>query len=169
MIVGLKHIIFILGLGAILASNLLHAQGPDLWQVIGGAGFTGVSGDLTISATVGETAIGSGHEKLIDVDIFHYTEGFQQTDDYVPNPNLEVSTYSNQAQCPDVHDGTLDVFPTGCKDPYTITLAGNGDTIVVEDVSTAGHTFTALDSGEYQVTVRGVTLCAYSELARVDL
>jgi gliding motility-associated-like protein len=147
---------------------MLVAQ-TDLWQVIGSAGIvtSSTSGDLNLSATVGETAVGNGYDPVTSVQFI--SEGFQQGDDGPLPAPLEVSTFSGLSQCPDVHDGTLEIYPTGCKEPYTITLTGNGDTVEIEEIDVMGYTFTNLDSGDYRVTVRGVTLCTYEEFSRVDL
>lgn len=156
-----------MGLGLFLVPCGTVAQ-STIWQVIGNAGIvaSSASNELFLAATIGETAVGNGYDQT---SVEFITEGFQQGDDGpVPAP-LEVSAFANLSQCPDVHDGTLEVYPTGCKEPYTVTLIGNGDTVEVEKVFADGHTFVDLDSGTYQVTVRGVTLCAYSNMYRVDL
>jgi gliding motility-associated-like protein len=146
---------------------MLFAQ-LDLWQVIGSAGIVETSsGGLSLSATVGETAIGNGYDPVTSVEFI--TEGFQQGDDGPVAAPLEVSALVGLTQCPDVHDGTLDVYPTGCSEPYKITVTGNGDTLTVENVAAIGHTFSDLDSGNYVVTVKGKTLCSYTLLTRLDL
>ena len=134
-------------------------------QVISSAGdYVELPEDINISYTVGEMAV-----KTRNNGTYYLTEGFQQ-----PNQNelllpiLNVRNGITEAQCPDVHDGVIEVTPSGCQEPYSIELAGNGDTILITDV-TGKYTFTDLDSGTYRITVRGYTFCTNRNTVRLEL
>jgi gliding motility-associated-like protein len=136
----------------------------DQQVVASTGGYDELADDLNITYTVGEMAVSTKSQNG-----YYLTEGFQQ-----PNegglllPALMIGTNITEAQCPQVHDGSLRIAPSGCQAPYTIELAGNGDTIVVTDI-TKPYTFMGLDSGDYRVTVRGFTLCSNRKSYRLDL
>jgi len=118
--------------------------------------------------TVGETSVKS-HSDYGDDGEFDFTEGFQQGD-IVLIPGLEIYTSSTISQCPQYYDGSIIVNYDGCIGPFNITLIGNGDTIVVEDLPESYmYVFKDLDSGSYQVTVRGSNFCAQRDTQRVDI
>lgn len=131
-------------------------------QVFASAGsYTELSGDMNVSATIGETMILTRSAVTFDI-----TQGFQQPDAMLL-PRLEVYIETKILQCPDIKEGEIEVVPSGCLDPYSISLTRVGDTvpfITEDDVDIMGHTFKGLDSGEYVVTIRGATLCTEQKL-----
>lgn len=132
-------------------------------QVVASAGdYDELSNDVNISYTVGEMAVTTRRQGT-----YVYTEGFQQPEGKLL-PVLGVSLDITEAQCPEVHDGSIVVGPSGCLPPYSIEMTGNGDTIILTGL-TAPHTFSGLDSGDYRITVRGLTLCSVRRDIRLDL
>ncbi|MEQ9063355.1 MAG: gliding motility-associated C-terminal domain-containing protein [Vicingaceae bacterium] len=167
MIPGLKNIAIATGLALLLVPCALWAQLEEEKNVISNSGnFSILSNGIDISSTVGEVVI-ARLTSATDPN-FELNQGFHNTTS-PPLPDLEVSIISEEAQCPDIADGKLEILPTGCNGPYTIFFKGNGDSTMVENVSIDGYTFNNLDSGSYQVTVYGSNFCAYRDTFRVEL
>ena len=123
---------------------------------------------FVVPFTIGEVNVQS-HAGFGPDGEFDFTEGFQQGD-IVLVPALEVFTSSSIAQCPQFYDGSVIVNYDGCIGPFNITLIGNGDTIFIEDLPESNmYVFESLDSGTYQVTVRGSNFCAFRDTQRVDV
>ena len=124
------------------------------------------SGDFyEVPFTIGEVNV-SLHAGFGEQGEFDFTEGFQQGD-IVLIPALEVFTASTIAQCPQYYDGSVVVNYGGCVGPFNITLVGNGDTLFVDDLPEDDmYVFENLDSGYYQVTVRGSNFCAHRDTPR---
>jgi len=128
-------------------------------SVVASAGYdTLLTNGFQYSFTLGEMAIFTKQSDDED-DVHELTEGFHQVNSPLTTPLL-FSTATLENQCPDVTDGSITVTPTGCIGPYNIELAGNnGDTVRVDDIDEE-YTFMNLDSGQYQITVRGFTFCS---------
>lgn len=158
-----------LGAVIILFPILLSSQVTLDRSVLGAAGMDGnVSGNVNVSATLGETVVFSSSNPPFD-----FTQGFQQSDDVVLDLPLMFSAELTRTQCPDIHNGIIEVYPTGCKANYSVTLTRVGDSLpleVITDVKSADKaTFMNLDSGHYQVTVHGANLCTTDSIYRMDL
>ena len=154
LLVGLTLVVFnIPTMGQIdTKQNVIAAAGSD----------TVLDNGLYIAYTVGEMAISSGY-----IEDYVFTEGFHQTEGLLLPPLL-VNSSSTEAQCPDVPDGTIIVSPQGCRGPYKVLVTSSNGTYEA-DVLSGSITFRDLDSGTYYITVRGITLCAYTDTARVEL
>ena len=162
---GFAHITLTLGLG-ILVPCALWGQVIVEQKVIGSSGERLSNSSLEVNFTVGEAAILNLPGPSLQID-----QGFHHGDTVEPPAPLEISTITTESQCPGYNDGMIKVLPTGCTDPYQITLVGvfNGVNMTVDDISFDGYTFQNLDSGSYEITVIGVDLCAYRDTFRVDL
>lgn len=101
---------------------------------------------------------------------FDLTQGFQQPEGMVLDA-LSAAVESNSTICPDVNQGSVEVFPTGCLPPYSATLVSKfnpTDTLFIDEFTSSGATFDNLDSGTYILNVRGLTLCSYQEEVVVE-
>lgn len=160
----IRYIKYVLSLLAGSTSLVISQTVSIERQVVASTGDTALILDyLDFSFTVGEIATSTRTRD----NVFIITEGFQQSDGKLLAP-LTFTSQENEAQCPDIKDGQIIVSPTGCLGPYSIELAGPIDTITVDDVS-GNYTFSELDSGNYQITVRGLTFCSQRDTVRVEL
>ena len=148
-----------LGTVMILFPFIVFSQVSIERQVYASVGlYSEIQGDMNISSTIGETMINTAFPGTFDV-----TQGFQQPDAMLL-PALSVATDVSLLQCPDMTNGFIEVIPSGCLDPYSVSLTRAGDSLpfaTKDNVSGVGYTFHDLDTGIYIVTVRGATLCSY--------
>lgn len=161
---GTIHKGFAFGVVAALLSYQSHSQVVTLErQVVASSGnHVDFANGMNFTYTVGEMAIATkGSNQYV------LTEGFNQPDGELL-PALNIQVVQTESQCPGMKDGVIEVNPGGCLPPYSIQFIGKGDTTLLTNIN-GPYSFTGLDSGDYMVTVRGMTLCTEVNNIRLEL